>query len=102
MASTFPNCALGLEFEAYDADAGGDVEAGIALDAQGLQRDRLVEAADQDIGPKTDAEGRARGGPGIVARQGTGTHVGTGRHHAPDQDGRVGKADIEAEASDRT
>ena len=48
-------------------DAGGDVEAGVAFDADGLQRYRIVRAADENVCPKTHAHGRAGGHAAIIA-----------------------------------
>src|SRR3954452_4431973 len=47
----------GPEFQALEA--GRDVEADLALQAERLERDRIVGAADQHVAADTDAERRA-------------------------------------------
>jgi hypothetical protein len=48
------------------ADAGRDVEAGIAFDAQRLKRDRLIRTANQHVGPDSDPDRRAGRGAGKI------------------------------------
>src|SRR6266702_4309342 len=81
-------------------DPGGDVEAAIALEAQGLQGDRVVGAADQRIGAEADTDGGAGGASGIAAGQRTRRQVGGWRDHRPDQDAALGVADIDPELHD--
>ena len=56
---------LGAELER--GDAGSDIQPGLALDRQGLQRDRTIEAADQGIGAQAQTGRHLGGGAGIAA-----------------------------------
>ena len=51
------------------ADAGGDVQAGLAGDGHRLQGDAPAEAAEQRIGAGAEADGRVGGPPGVLAGQ---------------------------------
>src|SRR5882757_3287831 len=93
--------SLRRRLEADGADAGRDVQALVAFDAQRLQRDRLVETADQDVGAEADANRGARRGTGIVALKGARAYVGRRREHAPYQHAALGVADVDAELGDR-
>src|SRR5262245_2417127 len=46
-------------------NAGSDIEPDLAFNAQGLQRNRPLETADEHIGAETDANGGIRGGADI-------------------------------------
>ena len=48
----------GLMSQGQSCDAGRDVEAGIAFDAERLQRNRLSGAADQHVGAATRPDRR--------------------------------------------
>ena len=87
--------------QADRADAGRDVQALVAFDAERLQRDRLVETADQHVGAEADADRGARRRAGIVAFKRAGANVGRGREHAPHQHAAFGVTDVDAELGDR-
>src|SRR5262245_61947499 len=63
-------CVLALGAELQRGDAGGDIEPGLALDRQGLQGDRTIEAADQGIGAQAKPGRDLGGGTGIAALKG--------------------------------
>src|SRR5215472_5389707 len=65
------------------ADAGGDVQAGIAFDTDRLQRDRPVRAADQHIDAGPDPGGGARRGAGEIAGERAGRDADRRREHRP-------------------
>jgi hypothetical protein len=85
----------------HRGDAGGDIETGIALDADRLQRDRAVGAADQNIGADPDADRGAAGGADIIAGERTRPQAGGRREHCPDDHGALRVAYVDAEFRDR-
>src|SRR6516165_318097 len=93
--------SLRLIAQADRSDAGRDVEPGIAFDADRLQRDRAVGAADQHIGTGPDPDGGAAGGTDIIAVQRTGGQIGGRREYRPNQHAALRIADIDAELVDR-
>src|ERR1700761_2472669 len=86
------------QFQALQARS--DAETDIALDAQRLQRDGFVRAADQDIGAETEADGGAAVDTGIVAGEIALPEPRRRRIHAPGQPGLLGDADIDADLPD--
>src|SRR4029077_5212678 len=82
------------------SDAGSDVEPGITFDADRLQRDRAVGAANQHIGAGPYPDGGAAGGADIIAVERTGSQIGGRREHRPHQNTALGIADIDAELVD--
>src|ERR1700730_9903866 len=82
------------------SDAGGDIQPGIALDAERLQRDRAVGAANQYIGSGTHPHGGTAGGADIIAVERTGSQIGGRGEHRPPQKAALGIADIDAELVD--
>src|SRR6202022_3316856 len=82
------------------SDAGSDVQPGIAFDADRLQRDRAVGAANQHIGSGTHPHGGAAGGADIIAVERTGSQIGGRGEHRPHQNAALGIADIDAELVD--
>src|SRR6516225_6861324 len=91
----------GLIRQGQRRNAGGDIETGIAFDAERLQRDRLVGAADQHIRADSDDRRRARGD----AAKGSGERAGCRRggwcKYRPNQHTASRKADIDAKLVDR-
>ena len=77
-----------------------DVETGVAFDADRLQRDRTIGAADQYIGAGPDADGGAPRGTDIITVQRTGPEVGGRREHRPNQHAALRIADIDTEFVD--
>ena len=98
---TIETLGLRRSVQADRADTGGDIQALVAFDAQRLQGDGFVEAADQHVGADADADGGLRRGTGIIAFQRAFAQVRGGREHAPHQDTTFGVADIHAEFGDR-
>src|SRR6516162_2941796 len=93
--------SLRLIAQADRSDAGRDVEPGIAFDADRLQRDRAVGAADQHIGAGPDADSGAAGGADIIAVERTGAQISGRREYRPNQHAALRIADIDAELVDR-
>ena len=74
---------LRLVAQADRPNAGRDIEAGVPLDAERLQRNRSIGAANQDIGTGADADRRASGGAEVIPRQSTRRETGARREHTP-------------------
>src|SRR5580700_6440066 len=79
------------------ADAGRDIEPGLALHRKRLQRHRAVRAADQHVGAQTRRNGGFRRRADIGSGQHAGIEIGAGKH-APDDGAAAGYADVEAHA----
>src|SRR4029077_3259351 len=58
------------------SDAGRDIQAGTAFNAERLQRDSAVGAAEQHIGSGPDPHCGAAGGADIIAVERTGPQIG--------------------------
>src|SRR5436305_3788601 len=80
---------------------GCHVEAGVAFDADWLQRDRPVGAADQHIGAGSDPDRGAPGRADVIARQGSRRETAARREHSPYQHAALRIADVDAEFVDR-
>src|SRR2546430_17169780 len=78
-------------------DSGGDVETAVSLDAERLQRDRVVGAADQRVGADPDADRGAGGGSGIASGQSAGPPIRPWRDNGAHQDAALGLADAHTE-----
>src|SRR3984893_18022898 len=83
------------------SDAGSDVQPSIAFEADRLQRDRAVGAANQHIGSGPHPHGGAAGGADIIAVERTGPRIGGRREHRPHQNAALRIADIDAKLVDR-
>ena len=59
----------GLKGQAHRCETTGDIKTGAAFDADWLQRDRIVGAADQHVGADPDPDRNACGGAPISAVQ---------------------------------
>src|SRR5262249_31971308 len=81
-------------------EPGGDVEADLTLQAQRLQRDRVVGAADQPIAAATDANRCAALRAGIIAGEITRPEPVDRRVDGPGQRGFLGDAEIEPNLAD--
>src|SRR5215467_11659441 len=82
------------EFQAFKS--GGNVDANLALQAERLQGNGIVGAADQHIATGPDTKGGAALRTGISARQIARSEAGDRREDAPGQRGFLGDAEIEA------
>ena len=91
---------MGLIAQADRSDAGRDIEPGIAFEADRLQRNRAVGAADQHIGADPDADRGARGGTSEVSGKRARSHIVGRRKHRPNQDPASGEADVGPEPGD--
>ena len=87
--------------QAHRSDPGGDIETGIAFDADRLQRDRSVGAADQHIGADADGDGGAPRHAAIIAGERPWRDIGGRREHPPNQHAALRESDIDAELVDR-
>src|ERR1700722_16297986 len=87
-----------LEFD--HADTARGVQTDAALDADRLQGDLLVAAADEHIGAHTHPDGAGQRSAGVGARDGTRSDIAR-REHQPDHLGFLGEADVDAEFLDR-
>src|SRR6516162_11529751 len=101
LRSTAVSGSLRLIAQADRSDAGGDVEPGVAFDADRLQRDRAVGTADQHVGPDPDPGSGAACGSDIVAGQCARRQIGGWREHRPNQNAPLRIADIDTEFVDR-
>src|SRR5580658_2219757 len=88
---------LALILQGDGSNSDSHVDAGVPLDTDGLQRDRLGRAAEQHIGISTDAGGRARRDAAVVPGQCASLQVGARSQHCPDNDTALLKADVHAE-----
>src|SRR5258706_11917580 len=86
-----------IELEIYRANARSNVQAFVAFYADRLQRDRLIEAAEQNIRPEAHAHGCFRGDAPVFAFERARLHLGRRRHHIPNNDTTVGVTDIDAD-----
>jgi hypothetical protein len=80
--------------------SGGDAEADLALQAERLQRDRIVGAADQHIAAGADPDRRTALSAGISAGEIAGPEPRHRREHTPGQRRFLGDAEIEAHFPD--
>src|SRR5580698_11642252 len=83
------------QFQAFKS--GGDVQTDLTLQAQRLQRDRIVGTADQHVASGTDANRGAALRAGIVAGEIAGPQAPDRRKHAPGKRGFLGDAEIDAD-----
>ena len=86
------------KFQAFQP--GGDAEADLALQAERLQRDRIVGAADQHVAADADADRRAALRAGVIAGEIAGPEPRHRRVHAPGQRRFLGDAEIDADLAD--
>ena len=70
---------------------GNDIEAGLALQAQRLQSERIVKSADQPVGAAADAHGRTGRGANITAVQCALPDTGGQREDGPAEDHVIAK-----------
>src|ERR1700733_4778482 len=88
----------GTQFQAFKS--GGDVQANLALQAQRLQRDRIVGTADQHVAAGADADRGAALRAGIIAGEIAGSQAPDGGKHAPGKRRFLGDAEIDADLAD--
>ena len=81
----------------HRGDPGRNVQSPVGLDAERLQRNRVVTATDQRIRPNPDPDRGARRRAPIGAREVAGPQLRRRRDHGPDQDTAFRVADIDAE-----
>src|SRR5712672_1652035 len=73
---------------------GRDVQSGLALHADGLQRIGIRRAADQKIPAETDADGSVGTDATVVAREIAASKPARRRIHRPGKSGLIGEAEI--------
>src|SRR6478752_8101558 len=83
------------QFQALEA--GGDVEADLALHAERLQRDRIVGAADQHIAAEADTDRGAALRTGVGAGEVARSEPVYRREHTPGECRFLGDAEVEAD-----
>ena len=79
---------------------GRDVQSGLALHADGLQRIGIRRAADQKIAAETDADGSIGADATVVAREIAASKPPRRRIHRPGKPGLMGEAEVHAVAAD--
>ena len=79
---------------------GRDVQSGLALHADGLQRIGIRRAADQKIAAAADADGSVGADATVVAREIAASKPARRRIHRPGKSGLIGEAEIHAVAAD--
>src|ERR1700694_4786055 len=79
---------------------GRDVQPGLALHADGLQRIGIRRTADQKIAAKTDADGSVGADATIVAGEIAAAHPPRRPIHRPGKSGLIGEAEVDAVAAD--
>ena len=77
-----------------------DVQPGLALHADGLQRIGIRWTADKKIAAETDADGSVSADATIVAREIPASNLPRRRIHRPGKPGLIGEAEIHAVAAD--
>src|SRR6266849_6872775 len=90
-----PHRAGGAQLEAGNAHR--DIESGLSLEAQRLQREGILRAAHQRIGVAADHDRGAGSKPAVVAGKIAGADPARGREHRPTQCRLLREADIEAD-----
>src|SRR5262249_18891271 len=83
------------QFERCDADR--QIEPGLTLQAQRLQRNRAVRSADQHIGIAAGTDRGARGDPTVIPGEVARTNIARRREHRPTQHRSLGHAQVEAD-----
>ena len=86
--------------EVERGDAGGDVEAGLALHAERLQRVGILRTTDQEVAAAADADGRIGADAAIAAGEFAAAEPRVRRIDGPGKLGLRGHAEIEADAAD--
>src|SRR5258707_4461657 len=81
-------------------NACGDVQSGLALHDDGLQRIGIRRAADQKIAAATDADGSVGTDATVAAREIAASKPARRRIHRPGKSGLIGEAEIHAVAAD--
>src|ERR1700694_5776674 len=73
-----------------------DVQPGLALHADGLQRIGIRWTADKKIAAETDADGSVSADATIVAREIPASNLPRRRIHRPGKPGLIGEAEVHA------
>src|SRR5260370_1285530 len=92
---------LRLIAQADRSDAGCDIETGVPLETDRLQRNRAVGAADEHIGAGADPNRGASARTNIIARQRYRGEAAARREDAPDQHAALRIANVHTEFVDR-
>src|SRR5262245_44335040 len=78
------------------ASARGDGKTGVAFNADRLQRDRAIEAADQYVGAEAHAHGGLRRRAAVIALKAAAAHVRRRRYDAPYEHGVTGVTNVDS------
>src|SRR5258708_21334654 len=87
-----------LKFDS--GDTSGDVQPGVARQADGLQRGKILRTANQEMAAATDADRRVGADAAVIAGEIAASNPGGRRVDRPAQPGLVGDAEVEPEATD--
>src|ERR1700682_6108570 len=79
---------------------GRDVQPGLALHADGLQRKGICRTADKKIAAETDADGSVGADAAIIAREIAASNPPRRRIHCPGKSGLIGEAEVHAVPAD--
>ncbi len=80
-------------------NAGRDVQTGLALQADRLQRVGIFRATDQEVAAEADADRGVGANAALTDGEVAASHPPGRRVHRPDQPGLVGEAEIDAVAA---
>ena len=81
-------------------DAGNSGEAGLALQAERLQRERIGRTADEEVRADADADSRVGANATVVTGESARAHAIGRSMHGPGKAGLLGHAEVETEAVD--
>ena len=81
-------------------DSGGDVQSGLALQADGLQPIGILRTTDEEIAAETNPDRRVGADAAIVAGKFAASKPVGRRIHGPGELGLIGEAEIDAEPVD--
>src|SRR5260370_5957559 len=79
---------------------GRDIQPGLALHADGLQRVGIRRAADQKVAAETDSDRCVGADATVIAREIAASNPPRWRVHRPGESGLVGETEIDAVAAD--
>src|ERR1700704_603577 len=82
------------------SDTGSDIQPGLALHADGLQRIGILRPADQKVAAAADSDRCVGADAPVIASEIAASNPGGGCVHRPGKPGLIGEADIQAVAAD--
>jgi len=84
--------------QGYIDNASGCGKAGLPLQAERLQRERVLRAANEEVGTDTDADRRIGTNATVAPGQGAAANTMARRMNRPGKAGLLGDANVEANA----